>query len=436
MYSRVLVGLDGSECSDLAGDAAIELAKAFGAKIVACHVYAAEMHRARFGEMEIGLPQRYQEPDRLEHLRGAHEDIISGGMRIISGAYLASFIGKASAAGLAVEGKTPEGRNYVEFLKVLADSNSDLVVVGADGQGRVKESTLGSFTERTLLLGSKDLLVMRSPWSMKGRPIVVGVDGSASSYLALEKAVEIAARAGSAVHAVAVYDPFFHANVFSSISTALTKEQSSKFNFAAQERLHDEIIDDGLRALYDKRLDKGLGRIAQKDITIKKEVLTGKVFKQIAHYANVVNAGLVVVGKYGVHREKPSLIGSTTHALARISQTNLLVVSNENGSDERAGAIQSPTVEPRIPSQPAKDDESLRARSDPASPFVENRPEAEMVTLKKAKRLAPAFHEHIVRARIVGNQVQAGSRFMVFDVVRTQPEGKVTVTERTRLEFI
>ena len=62
--------------------------------------------------------------------------------------------------------------------------------------------------------------------------------------------------------------------------------------------------------------------------------------------------------------------------------------------------------------------------------------EAQLVVLRKAKRLAPSFHEHIVRSRIVGADVQAGGRFNVYDVVETQPNGRVLVTPGTKLEFI
>ncbi len=439
MYSRILVGLDGSQCSDHAANATIDLAKSFGSKVVACHVYAAEMHRARFGEMEIGLPQRYQRPEKLEHLRDTHEDIISGGMKMISDAYLAQFVNNASTAGLSIETRTPEGRNYVQYLNVLRESGAELSVVGAEGLGKVPEASLGSFAERALLLGGRDILIVRREWALKDRPIVVGVDGSEDSYSALRLASELASRYGTTVRAVAVYDPFFHTGVFTSISSALTKEQANRFNFEAQEKLHDEIIDDGLRALYEKRVIKGIEMIGPSDARIEREILTGKVFSQLAYYANVMNAGLVVVGRYGVHREDTSLIGSTAHALARICPTNLLVVACAPGSlgvREASTAVSATKMDlasAQIPprAKPAKIDEVLAPSSS-----AERRVEALAVTLKKAKRLAPAFHEHIVRTRIVGSDVEVGTRFMVFDVVRTEPGGRVTVTERTKLEFV
>ncbi len=428
MYARILVGLDGSAHSDLAGDAALSLAKSLGSGVIACHVYAAAMHRARFSEMEIGLPDRYQEQDKLEHLRDTHEDIISGGMKMISDAYLTPFVDRASEMGLAVKGETPEGKNYTQFLNVMRDSAAGLTVVGAEGQGKVPETTLGSFAERTLLLAKdSDVLIIRKRLILKNRPIVVGVDGSEHSYLALRRAVRIAERTGASVRAVAVYDPFFHTGVFSSISTALSKEQAGRFNFSAQERLHDEIIDDGLRSLYDSRIEKGLKLLEPTKVDIRKEILTGKVFAQLSHYASTINAGLIVVGRSGTNHDGPAMIGSTPSTLARIASTNLLVVDLSE-----ARRTDDAIVQPQ--------DSSVK--SEPATPLLRPRPlestanAAELVVLRKAKKMAPAFHEHIARARIVGQEIEAGTRFMVFDIVETSPKGKVAVTPQTRLEFV
>ncbi len=56
------------------------------------------------------------------------------------------------------------------------------------------------------------------------------------------------------------------------------------------------------------------------------EVLAGKVSTKLLHYAAAVGAGLVVVGRFGLHRESEALIGSNAHTLARTGTTNVLVV--------------------------------------------------------------------------------------------------------------
>ena len=329
MYRKILVALDGTEWSNLAMGASLELAGLDKAsRIIGCHVYGALMHRTRFEQMEPGLPERYQEEKELTRLRGAHEDLISDGMRIISDAYLAPLNHLANQKQINFEGLTPEGRNYMEILKAAKQKQADLIVVGAHGHGYVPEAILGSTSERILSHSwHSDVLLMKKPWSLKKAPILVGVDGSQNSYAALLRAATLASSIGTKVKAIAVYDPYLHSGVFTNIAGVLPEEKQAKFNFTAQEELHDEIIDDGLEQLYRSNLEQGVQLVNNLDVELDSEVLNGKVFPQIHHHAAALNAGLVVMGRWGLHKETPSLIGSNTQSFARICTTNLLVVA-------------------------------------------------------------------------------------------------------------
>lgn len=61
--------------------------------------------------------------------------------------------------------------------------------------------------------------------------------------------------------------------------------------------------------------------------------------------------------------------------------------------------------------------------------------EAREVVLRKARPLAPPFHRHIARGKLVGRTCQVGDRVVVYEVVATEPCGVVQVTERTLLRF-
>ena len=328
MYERILVALDGTPWSDMAMNAAVSLAKSFNdVTMVGCHVYGAQMHRTRFEQMESGLPDRYQEEKELTRLRGAHEDLITDGMQIISDAYLEPLYALTEKEGIKFKGATPEGRNYVEILKVSKKENIDLVILGAQGHGIVPEAALGSTAERILTHSlHNDVLLIKAPWNLLKCPILVGVDGSQSSYNALLRAATLAARTGSSIKAVAVYDPYLHSGVFTNIAGVLPPEKQEKFNFTAQEKLHDEIIDDGLEYLYLENLKQGIALARELGVEVEYEVLSGKVYPQLHHHAVSISAGLVVVGRWGIHQEPPTLIGSNAHNLARICTTNLLVV--------------------------------------------------------------------------------------------------------------
>ncbi len=329
MYQKILAGLDGSRWSNYAMEAAVSLAqKNEASEIIGCHVYAAELHRERFEQMEPGLPEQYQAEEKLTSLRDTHESLITDGMVLISDSYLAPLVKLAQQQNIDVSGLTPEGKNYAVFLKEISTHQPDLTILGAMGHGAVPEARLGSLTERVLLHRKQsDLLILRQPWAFKNRPIVVGIDGSQNSYLALTRAIQLAQAYQTEVEAVAVYDPFFHVGVFRVIADALPQADQERFNFPAQEQLHDEIIDKGLEKLYREGLERGVLLAEQMGVKIRIEVLAGKVYPQLHHYAQMRNAGLIVVGQTGLHWDPISFIGSNTLQLARINNSNTLVVS-------------------------------------------------------------------------------------------------------------
>ncbi|MEN6343225.1 MAG: universal stress protein [Methanospirillum sp.] len=474
MYKRILIGTDGSPDARLAEAAALALAcSSPGCRLAGCHVYAARLHRTRFEEMEPGLPPQYQEEERLDRLRGTHDDLISNGMQMISDAYLRSLAGEAEARGVAFEALTPEGRNYAELLRSMQGMPADLAILGAQGQGAVEESLLGSVTERVLLApASADVMVVRAPWMAEGGPVIVGVDGSPESYAALARGVEIAGAFGAPLIAAAVYDPFFHTGVFRTIADALPEEQQRRFNFAAQEQLHDAIIDRGLEELYREGLARAEVYARGRGMAIETVVLKGKVYIELQRFAAAEQASLLVMGRWGLHRGCEAVIGANALNAARIGTGNVLIVAPPAepvavpAAARIAGELPLPwTPEAemaleQVPSfarpmarrlieatareqgrsavtpQEVAAAAALHGMGPPPSPDLPTTSaEAEVVVLRKRKLLAPGFHRHIARSRLLGTTVQEGDQVLVYDVTETVPDGPVRVTEQTRLDF-
>jgi nucleotide-binding universal stress UspA family protein len=69
MYQHLYVPVDNSDHSNAAIDIAVALAKATGARLTGCHVYAARMHDVRFKQMEYTLPDEYLDEQELERQR-------------------------------------------------------------------------------------------------------------------------------------------------------------------------------------------------------------------------------------------------------------------------------------------------------------------------------------------------------------------------------
>jgi len=63
-------------------------------------------------------------------------------------------------------------------------------------------------------------------------------------------------------------------------------------------------------------------------------------------------------------------------------------------------------------------------------------PNAREVTLKKLKPLAPFFHRHIARSRLIGRCCTVGDRVVVYEVLNIQPHGMAVVTDQTLFRFV
>src|SRR6195256_1194257 len=152
MYKHIHVPVDNSEHSNRA----IELGRAFGARLTGSHVYAARLHDYRFKQMEHTLPEEYKDENELERQRKIHDSLIAMGLQLISESYLDVMKAKAEAAGLPFTPKMMDGKHYKALIEDCVASDYDLVVMGALGMGAVKDSQLGSVTERFVRRVTRD----------------------------------------------------------------------------------------------------------------------------------------------------------------------------------------------------------------------------------------------------------------------------------------
>ena len=60
---------------------------------------------------------------------------------------------------------------------------------------------------------------------------------------------------------------------------------------------------------------------------------------------------------------------------------------------------------------------------------------AREIVLRKLNLLAPPFHRHIVRAKLLGTTCRTGDHMVVYEIVRTDPDGEVAVTRETLIRF-
>ncbi len=329
MYKSIYVPVDNSDHSNRAIACAVGLGKAYSAKLVGCHVYAAKLHDYRFRQMEYTLPEEYIDEVELERQRKIHDSLITMGLKLISDSYLDGMSRLCGESGLAFEPRMMDGKHHTEILKDLAGSQHDLVVIGALGIGRARDSVIGSVCERVARQADRDVWVVKHvPES--GEPerdtILVGIDGSPQSFGALMTAIELARTFGKKVETIAVYDPYLHYSVFNGIVNILTEQAAKVFRFEEQNQLHEEIIDTGLAQIYQSHLEVSERMASETGIAIKKTLLDGKAFQKILDHARKTNPWLIVLGRIGVHSPKDETgLGSNAENILRAAPCDVLL---------------------------------------------------------------------------------------------------------------
>src|SRR4026208_1012173 len=180
MYKSIYVPVDNSDHSNRAVASAMGLGKAFSAKLVGCHVYAAGLHDYRFRQMEYTLPEEYLDEVELERQRKIHDSLITMGLKLISDSYLDGMSRMCRESSLEFEPRMMDGKHHAEILKDLDGSRHDLVVIGALGIGRARDSVIGSVCERVARQSDRDIWVVKhvpEPGEGERDTIPVGIDG-------------------------------------------------------------------------------------------------------------------------------------------------------------------------------------------------------------------------------------------------------------------
>lgn len=324
--ARILVALDASDHANRAVAEAARLAASAGGTVTGIHAYAAKLHDRRFRQMEGGLPERYREENELERQRKVHDSLITRGLGIIGDSYHDAAEQVCSAAAVPYQRLSPEGKNYRRIVETAESGAHDVLVLGALGLAAGDGDAIGSVCGRVTRRSTIDVLVVRDRHrSLGDGPLVVGIDGSQRSYGALRVAIDIGRRLGAPVHAVAAYDPYFHYVAFRRIAGVLSEDAGRVFRFKEQEKLHEEIIDDGLAKIYASHLEVARAVAREDGVEIATALVDGKPYRAIARYLGEVGASLLLVGKTGIHADAELDIGGNTENLLRIAPCHVWI---------------------------------------------------------------------------------------------------------------
>jgi len=307
-FDRIHVALDNSDHSNACAKLSIALSEATGATLVGSHVYAGKLHDVRFKQMEFTLPDEYKEETELEKQRRIHDALIVRGLQLISDSYLDVMAREAEKKGFTLERKLFDGRTFEPLVEDINTDDYDLLVIGALGQGAVKDSDIGSVCERLLRRTTVDTLVIRDADEDEfsgENAIVVAIDGSDWSMGALWAACGLAKKSQRPLELVATLE-----------------------------------AGDPAKEMVEALLEKGLEIARGHEVEASSKIIEGSAPEALASYLEDTRAWAVAVGRHGLDTDPEGKldIGSVTEHLARSSSAHVLISSRRWAPAEEASA--------------------------------------------------------------------------------------------------
>jgi nucleotide-binding universal stress UspA family protein len=157
---KILVAVDGSECSFWALRKAIVLAKRFQAQLFAVHVFDPEFHRTVFRELVGVLSEAAAQVFDFESQQRLHDETIDKGLEQVGQRYLHSCELAAGHGGIPIHTTLLKGKFFQKIVGKADSLEPALVVVGRWGRHQVDSSDLGSTAEHVLRFASCSVLLV------------------------------------------------------------------------------------------------------------------------------------------------------------------------------------------------------------------------------------------------------------------------------------
>lgn len=152
MFSKIVVALDGSQCSEQALEVALKLAESEGAQLAVCSVVDPVMI--------VGTAP--QAPAMGQVI----QDMEADARRLVADA-----VAKAQQAGLTASGETRCGVPAHQILTFAKQSGADAIVMGTHGRGGLKRLLMGSVAETVLHESPVPVVVVHEQKHVKAQPV-------------------------------------------------------------------------------------------------------------------------------------------------------------------------------------------------------------------------------------------------------------------------
>ena len=284
-HQKIVVGVDGSPSSICAALWAAKVAERLNSPL---HIAGAVQHPAFYmGESASVVPT-----EMWEEQRRPAERIVTD----VAAAVLARH--PHSAVTTSVEEASPCA------MMVELSRTARMLVVGNSGSGPIVSALFGSTAQKTSTSAWCPVIVWREGIDALDAPILVGIDGSATSEAAVEQAFDLASLFGV---------PMIAAHAWSSLSQGAALSLPGSPDGTEIEREQQLLLSECLAGWSEK----------YPDVTVEHVVQQGNPAHLLIEQSK--RAGLVVVGSHGRGVVASALFGSTSSNLTRHAHCPVMI---------------------------------------------------------------------------------------------------------------
>lgn len=292
IFSRILVGTDGSEAADEAVGFAARLAHEHQGELILCH--SVDWIRPM---AEAAVSGAVADPAIADELRAA------------GAAYLDRARLRAKAAGVVAQSRIVDGEPVAGILDLARDEACTLIVVATHNRSEFEQFFVGSTTEAVLRGSTIPVLTVRAGTcgARSGRcfeRIVVGIDDSEPSDAALATVIGFPA------------EDRRHVLLCGAAGSAFVIG-GHEYHQAAIEELHEEA---------ERVVESAQSSAARSGEFFEARVVDGRAAPALIATAEEEKAGLIVLGSHGRRGLRRLFLGSVAEAVVQSAPVPVLVV--------------------------------------------------------------------------------------------------------------
>lgn len=282
VYRKILVAIDGSECSLHALRESLKLAQ-----------------EAQSWVTVVSIVPRYD-----GDLGSMWVDDIKDSMKIPCERALSEAKEIAKEEKILVKTFCEEGEIYERIVDLADAENCNLIIMGRKGMGRLERALVGNITARVIGHSLRDVLVVPEESPIGWKNILFATDGSKYSEVAMDRAVDLAKSYGGKLKTVSVVDilPEFYSHI---------KALEAADNLIKNAKGFTDTV---------KKKAEALG------VKTETFVREGEASKVITDLSNEQHSNVIVIGSHGRTGLRRLLMGSIAEKVIGHALCPVLVV--------------------------------------------------------------------------------------------------------------